>query len=328
MKCVKVKLKEAEKVKLKLLKSGVLSKEYGVARDENYVYFPIIKKINGFDIMNKELERKGKLSYVDLLKKELNDKEFSIVNKSYDIMGDIAILEIDKELLKKKRAIANALLKTNKNIRTVVRKVGGHEGKLRLQKYELLAGKKNFKTLHKENGIILKLDIRKVYFSPRTANERLRVAKLIKDGEDVLVMFSGISPYEITFAKHSKSRNIFGIEMNKDACKYTKENLQLNNVNKVKLFCGDVRKILPKLRKKFDRIVMPLPKYSSEFLGLALDYLEKNGVVHFYCFSREEKIKDVVDFIKKRAKIKVLNVIKCGQQSPGVHKYCIDFSVT
>ncbi len=328
MKCVKVKLKEAENVKLKLLKLNVLSKEYGVVRDENYVYFPVVEKVKGFDIIDKKLEKKNKLSFEDILREKLNDEEFSLVKKSYDVMGNIAILEIDKKLLGKKKVIANVLLKVNKNIKTVVRKIGGHEGSLRLQKYDFLAGKKNFETLHKENGIVLKLDIKKVYFSPRTANERLRVAKLVRDREDVLVMFSGISPYEITIAKHSGANEIYGIEMNKDACKYAKENLKLNHINKIKLFCGDVRKILPKLKKKFDRIVMPFPKYSINFLDLALKYLGKNGVVHFYFFSQEDKVKDVVGFIKKKAKIKVLNIVKFGQQSPRIYKFCIDFSVT
>lgn len=328
MKCVRVELKQAEKIRVRLLKLGVFDKDHKIVRDNKYVYFPVIKPVEGFDIMDKKLEKRdSKLTLEGVLKNKMNKKEFGLLKRAYDVVGGIAILEINRELLDKRKVIAEALLKVNRNIKTVVKKSGGHEGNHRIQKYEFLVGKKSFETLCKENGIILKLDIRKVYFSPRLSHERLRVAKLVKEGEDVLIMFSGISPYDITIAKHSKANEIYGIEINKDAYKYAKENLKLNTVNKVKLFCGDVKKVLPKLGKKFDRVIMPLPKTAGLFLGVALKALKKNGIIHFYCFSEEENAEDIIKVLKGKAKVKILDVVKCGQSKPKVFRYCIDFKV-
>ena len=38
---------------------------------------------------------------------------------------------------------------------------------------------------------------------------------------------------------------------------------------------GDVRDVVPKLKKKFDRILMPLPKSAEEFLDIALSASKK-----------------------------------------------------
>ena len=328
MKCVQVELKKAEIVKNKLLKLNVFDNNFSVSRDEKYVYFPVTKKIIGLKIVNKKLIRKEvKVSLEELLKNKLNKTELESLYKSYDLVGDIAILEISDELIKKKKIIAEALLKSNKTVKTVVRKVGEHKGEYRIQDYEFLFGKKTFETLHKENGIVVKLDIRKVYFSPRLSNERLRVARLVIKDETVLVMFSGVGIYNLVIAKNSLAKEIYGVEINPDGHKYALESLKLNKFNNIKLYCGDVRRVLPKLKKRFDRIVMPLPHTSLEFLDLALKYLDKSGVIHLYYFASEEDIVKVIETIKNNVKCKVLNVVKCGQQSPRIYRFCIDFKV-
>ncbi len=327
MKCVKTELKHAEKTKLRLLGLNILNKDYNVVRDNNYVYFPITKPIKGFTIMNMKLDKKNNNNLEELLRNKLTKKEFPLLKKSYDILGSIAILEIDKNLLNKRKIIAQSLLKTNKNIKTVVRKIGGHEGKYRIQKYEFLAGVNNLEITYKENNCLFKLDISKVYFSPRSANERLRIAKLVKPNESVLVMFSGISPYEINITKHSKAKEIYGIEINKEASKYAKINVDLNKIKRIKLFNGDVRNVLGKMNKKFDRILMPLPSESHKYLDLALKSIKNKGIIHYYCFSKEEAVKNILDFIKNKSKVKILRSIKCGQQSPRVNRYCVDFMV-
>ena len=86
---------------------------------------------------------------------------------SYDIIGDIAIVKI------KDKKIANSISKKNKNVKTVLYKSDIHKGKYRTQKLEYLAGEKKKKeTVYKENNVIIKLNVEKVYFSPRLANEK------------------------------------------------------------------------------------------------------------------------------------------------------------
>ena len=62
-----------------------------------------------------------------------------------------------------------------------MRKLGGHEGALRLQRYEHLAGEDRTETVAVESGVGLKMDIARVYYSPRSAPERLRIAGLVKE---------------------------------------------------------------------------------------------------------------------------------------------------
>ncbi len=330
MKCVKVELKKAEKAKLKLINLGVFNRKYIADRDSKYVYFSVTKNVKGFENTNRKLKKsilKGTL--VDLLKNKLTSKELKELTKSYDLVGGVAILEIDDPLLKKKKLIADAILKINKNVRTVIRSLGGHEGEYRVRNYEYLAGENNLETLYKENGVNLILDVTKTYFSPRLSKERMRIASLAKKDEDVLVMFSGVGIYSLVIAKHSNAKLIYGVEINPDSCKYAEKSLDLNKKlkDKIKLFCGDVLEIVPKLNNKFDRIIMPLPATSISFLDLALKYLNKKGIIHLYCFSEENLVNDLIKSLENKYFFKIFNVVKTGQSSPRTYRYCFDIVV-
>jgi tRNA (guanine37-N1)-methyltransferase len=134
---VKAKLKDAEKIRSKIVKLDLFDKRYSVTRDGDFVYFPVVKKIPGLEIANKKLEKR-RIDYnlFDILKNEFTKKEIENLNRSFDVIGNIGIIEVDDELNKKAKIIAEALLKTNKNIKTVVKKVGEHSGVYRLQDYE------------------------------------------------------------------------------------------------------------------------------------------------------------------------------------------------
>ncbi|MBI2507881.1 methyltransferase domain-containing protein [Candidatus Woesearchaeota archaeon] len=247
------------------------------------------------------------------------------IPSSYDIIGSIAVLS---EKTKNPKKIAQELLKNFKNIKTVAVKIGIHAGKYRLQKTKILAGKKTKIVLYKENGCLFKLNIDKTYFSPRLGNERLRISKLIKKNESILVMFSGVAVYPINISKHSEAKEIYAIEINKSAHKFAEENLKLNKVENVKLFLGDVRKVFPKIEKKFDRVIMPLPGDAESYLGIAIKKLKAKGIIHFYDFQREEDIPEAsIEKIKKHCNPKILNVVKVGQYSPRKFRLCIDFIV-
>jgi tRNA (guanine37-N1)-methyltransferase len=216
----------------------------------------------------------------------------------------------------------------------VVKKKGPHLGKYRIQKYELIAGEPKYEVIHKENQLNLKLNINETYYSPRSANERMRIARLVKPNESVLVMFSGIGPYALVLSKFSRAKKIIGVEINEKAHEYALENAKLNKSNNIEFYKGDVNKIVPKLNEKFDRIIMPLPKTSVTYLPLALKYIKHSGIIHFYDFSEESKIpSSTINKIqaaceKSKRKFKILKITKCGQQSPRVYRVCADFQVT
>lgn len=271
----------------------------------------------------------------DYLKGKLTEKEALLFRRAFDVVGDIAVVEIPRELAKKQKAIAAAILEMHRNIKAVYMELGGRKGKLRLQKLKWIGGEKRKETVAMENGVRLKLDVEKVYFSPRMSSERKRIYQQVKKGESVLVMFSGAGPYVIEIAKLSGAKAVYGVEVNKVAHKYAVENARLNKVEaKTKFFCGDVKKVVPQLKMKFDRILMPLPKGAEAFLGVALAAAKRNATIHFYDFEKEEdipaasiaKVKAAAEKAKKKARI--LSVVKCGQLAPRAYRVCVDFMVS
>lgn len=248
---------------------------------------------------------------------------------SFDVIGDIMIMDIPKEHSKDEKAIAEDFLKRFSNIKVVAKKTGIHSGKYRLQKLKILAGERRKTTLHKENGIRMELNAETSYFSPRSATERARISSLVKPGEQVLVMFSGIAPYPLVIARHAKPKVIYAIEINPEAHRFAEKNVKLNKLSNIKLYLGDVREVLPKLRKKFDRILMPLPKTAEEFLPLAKKYAKKGAMIHFYTFGQEKEFKHIKEKIKETfPKVKRVTLTKCGQYSPYTYRVCADFKAS
>ncbi len=265
----------------------------------------------------------------DALKGELTRQEISLVPRSFDVVGDILIFsDFPKELEKKEKMIAQRIIETMKHIKVVCKKTKIHSGIFRTKKVKILAGVRRKTTIHKENNIRVKLNVETCYFSPRLSNERQRIAGLVKQGEYILVMFSGVGIYPVVLAKNTKAKEIIGVEINPDAYKFAEENIVLNKADNIKLYLGDVRDVVPKLSKKFDRILMPLPKSAEEFLDIALKVSKAGTIVHFYDFLHEAEFDKAIKKIKKHCpKAKKINVIKCGQYSPRKFRICVDFEV-
>jgi tRNA (guanine37-N1)-methyltransferase len=258
---------------------------------------------------------------------------------AFDLIGSkekaVAIVEIPEGVDEK--AVAEEIMKKNKNVKSVLKKVSERKGELRLREYKLIAGDANTEVIHKEYGYLLKLDPQKVYFSPREATERQRIAEQVKAKETVLVMFSGTAAIPIAIAKKQPEvEKVYGIEINPDAHKYAEENVRINKLShKIVLIQGDVRVVSKKYFGKFDRIIMPLPFGAESFLDYAINCLKKEGgTIHFYNWGREEDLYSsalrlIEENTKKlNRKFQILNKRKVLQYAPGKWKICIDFAVS
>jgi len=333
-------LKNAQKVKEYLMKQGVINTKFLSVKEFGQIYFPITKKIKvpGAEIKEVKFsfpEKQHNPTVEELLKGKLTTKELEIIPKSQEVIGKILILEIPPELEKKETIIAEAYLKATKNLETVVKKDEIHSGVYRTRKVKVLAGKNQKETLHGENGVKMWVNLEETYFSARSATERLRIAHLVKKGEEVLVMFSGVAPYQLVLAKNSLAKAIYGIEINPKAHQLALKNIVLNHVHdKVFIYEGDVRVLVPQLfvKKKFDRIVMPLPKTGEEFLDVALKVAKKGTIIHLYAFLAEEevaahkkRIHEICAALKH--KVKIQEVVKCGQFAPNVFRMSFDLKV-
>ncbi|MFN3384599.1 MAG: class I SAM-dependent methyltransferase, partial [Archaeoglobaceae archaeon] len=172
------------------------------------------------------------MSLKEALKDKLREEELKILRRSFEIVGNVAIIEIPDELMHRSDLIVSAILSRHKNVKTVLRKVGEVSGAFRVAKYEKLHGEET-ETIAKEYGCRFLVDPTKAYFSSKLSTERERIAKLVKDGERVLVMFAGVGPYAIVIAKLSKPREVVGVELNSVAVDYFRKNIKLNKVTNV-----------------------------------------------------------------------------------------------
>jgi tRNA (guanine37-N1)-methyltransferase len=337
--CAKVPLQEAEAAKRYLLGHDLLLDGYRYAKGAGYLLLPVSKRFKSpFHISFEErelvkAERKNRLK--DRLEGELTPEELERLKSSFDIVGSIAILEVDPELSGRERLLAETILATHKNVRTVLKKASGHEGELRLQKMRLLGGVDTRETIVQENGVRLKINVEEVYYSVRSATERQRIASLVRPGERVLVMFSGAAPYCCVIAKNTKAGEVVGIERNEKGHELGLENVRLNKLENVVLVNGDVRDVVPALKENgvsFDRIVMPLPHTGQDFLGEAFMVARKDTIIHLYDFEKEEEFEKAAEKARAGAersdrKIKIFGVTPSGQHSPRVFRVCVDFEV-
>ncbi len=289
------------------------------------------KPIKEYEIIDFELEKKTAKNLKEELKKTLSKEEQEYLKTSFDQVGKIAIIEIDKKLSHKKKVIGETLLKLFPNIRTVACKLGGHEGELRIQNYEVIAGEDNLATIVVENNIRMYLDISKAYYSVRSSTERKRIASKIENGERVLVMFSGIGPFVLVIAKHTNASEVIGVELNTKAHEYAEKNIRLNKITNARVYQGDVRVVVPE-KGLFDRIIMPLPHTAEDFLDTAVNACNKKSKIHLYHFSSEEEVKSFAEKIPEKirgygAKATIEHIKRCGNLSPGIHRWCIDIAV-
>ncbi|MBI4139603.1 class I SAM-dependent methyltransferase [Candidatus Woesearchaeota archaeon] len=270
-----------------------------------------------------------------ILKEIITKKEIKKMPASFDVIGEIAIIEVPKELKKKEKKIAQKIIETFKQVKTVAKKAGIHKGEFRTRKTKIIGGEKTKETIQKESGTIIKLNIDKCYYSPRYGTERLRIAKQVKEGEKILVMFSGVGPFPLVIAKNSKPEKIVGVEKNPECHKYALENKKLNKKTgeKIEFIEGDVKNIVPKIKNQFDRVAMPLPKGGENFLSTAIRAVKPGGILHFYDFATPEKFEESANKIieeckKEKRKCKVLRITKCGEVKPRTYRICIDATIT
>jgi len=187
--------------------------------------------------------------------------------------------------------------------------------------------------LYRENNCVFRFQIENTYFSPRLSNERKEIAELIKKGDEVLVMFAGVAPLPIVIAKNSKAKKVVSNEINREANKYAKLNIELNKVkDKVELLPGDIKRVAEKLNKKFDVIAMPRPQLKDTFLKQAFKLSKKSTRIFYYDFCGVTEKEKIVEKIKDEAKkarknIKILQIKSAGEIAPYKIRVRVDFKV-
>jgi tRNA (guanine37-N1)-methyltransferase len=230
-------------------------------------------------------------SFDETLAKRIPRDVVPLVSKSFDIIGDIAIIELFPSAEQYERTIAEALTQVHKNVRTVYSKAGPIADSLRLRPLHLVLGENRSETIHKEHGCRFKVDVSKAFFSPRLSSEHKRIADQVAPDESVVDMFAGVGPFSILIAKRLDRVKIHAIDANPEATKLIEENAKLNRVqDKITVWSGDAHKVVSKnLSGVADRVIMNHPSKAKNFLeDVAQAIKPSGGTVHYYTFADGE----------------------------------------
>lgn len=258
-----------------------------IQRDGDYLFIPVR------DVSREDATLLGEL--VDIAGEERRKKVLPQgIKGSYDVIGSIVIMK--KSNVRDPVKLAENLLK-RKGIESVFLD-HGVVGENRTRNLTLLAGKDNRQALYRENGIILKVDVEKAYFSPRLATERMLVANSVQDGERIVDMFAGIGPFSILMARMHECR-IIAMDHNEAAISLLRENMKLNRLSgTIEAIHCDSGKEIGKYRD-LDRIVMNLPHGAFPFLSEAYRAIRPGGTINFYEVSSVEGITERMQAIRE-----------------------------
>ncbi|MGN0176833.1 MAG: class I SAM-dependent methyltransferase [Methanobrevibacter sp.] len=215
-------------------------------------------------------------------------------------------------------------LSNNHNVKTIM-KIDHIQGTKREPIYKILFGNET-ETIHKENGCLFKLDLAKVMWSKGNNNERLRIAKLVEDDEIVLDMFAGIGYFSIPIGVYSNAKEIIPIEINPNSYHFLCENIKLNKLTNVNPILGDCMTETPNF--KADRILMGYVKTTHHYLKIAIDSLNKGGILHYHETVPEKLVNTrPIERIKAQAgdrDVELLKINKIKKYAPGVEHVVID----
>jgi tRNA wybutosine-synthesizing protein 2 len=261
------------------------------------------------------------------LKNKISEDDIRKIMKRYEQIGDIIILTIPKEYQELKEFIGKSFYDSF-GCQTVLEK-GSVSGEFRVPYYKKIIGGR-FVTIHKENGILYKIDLSKVMFSSGNIAERIRMGQVSLPDEVIIDMFSGIGYFTLPLSKYGRSR-VWALEKNPDSYNLLLENIHLNKVvDRVTPINTDCLDFNPDF--KADRIIMGYFSDDEKFLLKALDMIKDGGVIHYHNTMPEKSEpsfkKNIEKILSNKGRtLEPLYYRKIKKYSPGVWHVVFDFTV-
>jgi tRNA (guanine37-N1)-methyltransferase len=347
---LKVDKQFTEQIRKVLYDEGLLNLDYKIEKINDKIILPLTKQMPESELVflfpksvNFEQITMDKLtkvksrpkSHLDILESKLSTEDMVLVPRSFDTIGDIVVVEITEELWVKRFLIAEALLEAHSSIKSVFAKTGKVSGINRIRPVEYLVGENKTKTIYKEHGVRLSVDITKAYFSPRLSEEHSRITKKVESNEIVIDLFCGIGPFAIPIAKKNKAI-VHAIDINPEAINLLNENIGLNKLSgEIHPYIGDCREVVQKekLIGIADRVIMNLPGYAINFVDVACQVLKnEGGIIHFFEFvggetpPEEQIVKDITEAVKKnnRNVEEILEVRRVRMSAPKQWQMVVD----
>jgi tRNA (guanine37-N1)-methyltransferase len=283
--CVRVRREDGEATRQALAAADLVDPEREITVEDGWLYVPVTDgdAVAGeYEVVDHAVpERDTQDAPADLLGFE----------PTYERLGDLVLVEEDDP--ERAREVADAVLASDVPAETVLNKASKVKGETRVRDWEVLAGGEATgegpptETVHREYGCEFLLDVAEVYFSPRLATERHRVAEQVQSGEHAVDMFAGVGPFVVPFAK--RGATCVGVDVNETAVEYLRENARRNGVaERVTAVHGDVREVAPDHEGWADRVVMNLPHSADEFLDAAVTMAGEDCRLHYYDIQPDE----------------------------------------
>lgn len=336
---VKVPRALAEEFRLAIARKGIVDKTLAILDDGDSVLIPVhgapAEDLMGryhASLVEREFpSRRTRVDPIDQVRARVDvPAELKLLlPEKWEQLGDVVTLRLPKELGPYEGRIGEAYAEALK-AKTVLRDVGGIAGSYRTPVVRFIFGTDPV-AVHRENGVLYRLDASKVMFSSGNVDERGRMATVACDGETVVDMFAGIGYFTLPLAVHQRPRRIIACELNEVAHGYLVENIALNKVEgRVEPILGDNRD-LP--GEGFaDRVIMGYVKTTHEFLRTAFRLLRSGGVIHYHetCpndLLPERPVQRLRD-AARGGRVEVLRFKEVKSYSPGVSHVVVDARFT
>ncbi len=324
--CVRVPKRDGESARLALSEAGALDRSFRIRAEGDSLLIPALHPVDGYAVEDADLEpietRTGDYRLLADVPEELR----GMLPSSFDVVGDVGIIKLPDALLPHSAAIGGAMMEANRSLRCVFLDTGV-AGELRVRGLSPIAGEGPSETVHREFGSRIRTDPGKVYFNPRLAGERRRVASLVEDGETVIDMFSGVAPFGLLICRLAKPEAVYSIDLNPDAVRFAEINKRMNKADALMPIEGDAREVVPTLPAA-DRVIMNLPHVADEFLPLAMSRLKEGGTVHLYKISERDALPGLLSRIEGETAASGRPVdIRCSElktYSPTMSVYSLD----
>ena len=207
------------------------------------------------------------------------------IPSSFEVVGNIAHLNLRDEYLPFKFIVGRVILDKNKSIQVCVNKIGTIQNEFRTFPMEIIADDRNNNKCNsndskrplllevevKEDRCKFKLDFEKVYWNSRLQHEHRRLVHLIsgkirpthleqrfmknkketytKGEEEVIVAdaCAGIGPFAVPLTSQYSHIKVYANDLNPESFKYLNINSKLNKCRKLHTYNMDARYFLRKL---------------------------------------------------------------------------------
>lgn len=339
MQGVKVPRALAEDLRVVLARRGIVDKGLAILDDGVHVVIPVLGEpdsevLDRYQAVRVEEDFPSRHTRTDPIDQvramaEVPEELKLLLPEKWEQLGDVVTLRLPKELIEHGDRAGEAYARVLK-AKAVLNDVGGISGGLRTPVVKFLFGT-DAEAVHKENGILYKLDASKVMFSSGNVDERKRMASVKCDGETVVDMFAGIGYFTLPLAVYQRPKRVISCEVNEQAFRYLVENVALNGVGgTVEPILGDNRDLPGDAFA--DRVIMGYVKTTHEFLPTAFRLLKSGGVLHYHETCPNELLPDrPVRRLREAARgdrVEVLRFKEVKSYSPGVSHVVVDARFT